>query len=99
MHSRLREIMGDEEAASLMEHLPPVGWAEVATKTDLENLRAATKSDIENLAAATKHILKRPRPASPTSVPLGPIEGRTSRGGSNRPRLSELLLDEVHPRT
>ena len=37
-----------------MEHLPPVGWADITTKGDLEHLRAATKADIEQLRAATK---------------------------------------------
>lgn len=49
LHQALIESLGEEEAATLMEHLPPVGWADVATKTDIDNLRTATKTDIENL--------------------------------------------------
>jgi len=44
---RLREILGDEEAATLMENLPPLPWSELATKADLEGL--ATKADLEVL--------------------------------------------------
>lgn len=36
MYQRLEQLMGAEEAATLMEHLPPVGWADVATKRDLD---------------------------------------------------------------
>ena len=54
LHQALIESLGEEEAATLMEHLPPVGWADVATKTDIDNLRTATKTDIENLRTATK---------------------------------------------
>ena len=38
MYQRLEEVLGREEAATLMEHLPPVGWADVATKRDLDHL-------------------------------------------------------------
>jgi len=54
LHRALIESLGEEEAATLMEHLPPVGWADVATKSDIDNLRVATKSDIDNLRVATK---------------------------------------------
>lgn len=38
LYLKLEEILGPQEATTLMEHLPPVGWADVATKRDLEHL-------------------------------------------------------------
>lgn len=49
LYQRLEEVPGPEEAATLMEHLPPVGWADVATKRDIDDLRIATKRDIDGL--------------------------------------------------
>jgi hypothetical protein len=35
---RLEEVLGPEPAGTLMEMMPPVGWADVATKRDLDAL-------------------------------------------------------------
>lgn len=52
MHGALRRALGDEAANTMMEHLPPVGWSDVATTQDLEHQRVALSSDIEHQRVA-----------------------------------------------
>ncbi|MDQ1396877.1 MAG: hypothetical protein QOG64_2136, partial [Acidimicrobiaceae bacterium] len=40
LYRKLEEILGLERATTLMEHLPPSGWGDVATKTDIALVRA-----------------------------------------------------------
>lgn len=40
LYLRLEEVLGPEPASTTMEQLPPVGWADVATKRDLDALEA-----------------------------------------------------------
>ena len=68
LYLRLEEQLGDEAASTLMEHLPPTGWADVATKRDLDHLRAATKTDIDHLRAATKTDIDHLRAATKTEI-------------------------------
>lgn len=43
---RLEQALGPESAETLMELLPPVGWADVATKRDLDALRHQLLADL-----------------------------------------------------
>jgi hypothetical protein len=53
MQTCLRGLMGEEVANTMMEHLPPSGWSDVARQSDialvrgdLDQAQAALKSDI-----------------------------------------------------
>ena len=54
LRTAIGQILDEEAADTLMELLPPVGWADVATKTDLQHLRDELKGDINSLRVATK---------------------------------------------
>ncbi len=47
LHARLGELLGPEPAGTLMSYLPPVGWADVATKRDLDALAESLEHRIE----------------------------------------------------
>jgi hypothetical protein len=38
LYRKLEEVLGPDEAGTLMDHLPPVGWGDVARRSDIEAL-------------------------------------------------------------
>ena len=52
LHNHLEQLLGPEDAATLMEHLPPSEWNELATRSDLALLR----SDVEELRSEMREF-------------------------------------------
>jgi hypothetical protein len=58
LYLRLEEQLGPEAASTLMEHLPPAGWADVATKRDLDQLADRLRADLyKGLAEQTRTVV------------------------------------------
>jgi hypothetical protein len=51
LYLKLEEILGSDEAGTLMDHLPPAGFAELATKGDLLLTTSELKADMGSLKA------------------------------------------------
>ncbi len=68
LRTAIGQILSEEAADTLMELLPPVGWADVATKTDLQHLRDELKAEIHSLRVATKTDLQHLREELKTDI-------------------------------
>jgi hypothetical protein len=51
LFQQLERTLGEEAAATLMEHLPPTGWGDVATRRDIDVLRADLRGEMSALRA------------------------------------------------
>jgi hypothetical protein len=49
LYLRLEEVLGPDEAGTLMSHLPPTGFADLATKQDLKNLEQRLTGNVDSL--------------------------------------------------
>ncbi len=52
LHSCLEDQAGPQIAATLMKHLPPVGWMDVTTNTELEHMRHQLLAEIRAVDSA-----------------------------------------------
>ncbi|MGI8684765.1 MAG: hypothetical protein ACR2MO_06710 [Acidimicrobiales bacterium] len=51
MYNHLQELLGEEDTGTLMGYLPPVGWADMATKRDLDQLGQVIRAEMGSLEA------------------------------------------------
>lgn len=47
LHSAFEKACGPRPAEILMEHLPPAGWRDLATKSDVESASLLLRTDME----------------------------------------------------
>lgn len=59
LHIELRRVLGESVADTLIEHLPPSGWADVARKSDLEWLQAVMHEKFEQVDAKFETVQSR----------------------------------------
>ncbi|HEY1118387.1 MAG TPA: hypothetical protein VGE43_11825 [Acidimicrobiales bacterium] len=58
LHKWLIDNAGEQVAETLMAHLPPTGWADVATKRDLDLLTATLRGEMHELRADVNDKLR-----------------------------------------
>lgn len=68
MHLGLRNTLGDDVANSLMEHLPPSGWSDVARTSDLKRLETEMREGFKSIRNTIRFLV-----ASAITVSLGLI--------------------------
>ena len=60
LHQTLRGLMPEEVAATLMSHLPPAGWSDVALKSDIDDLRVhidRLEVKVDKLASMKRYVV------------------------------------------
>lgn len=92
----LLRVHGEEVTDILMAHLPPVGWADVATKQDLGNLATVLRAEMAALRAEfTAELATRLEPLATRLEPLATREELDRLATALRGEMSTLRA-EMH---
>jgi hypothetical protein len=58
LHLKLIDVLGDDMAEVLMEHLPPSGWGDVARKSDIDFLSTLMDAKFDAVAIQFESVDK-----------------------------------------
>jgi len=56
LYEKLEGLLGMDDAATMMAHLPPVGWADVATRADLDQLHDRIHIDLADIRVEVANV-------------------------------------------
>jgi hypothetical protein len=56
LYRKLESVLGTEEANTLMAHLPPTTWRDLATRADVDHLGIALRAEIQTLDTKIDHL-------------------------------------------
>lgn len=62
LYGRLEAGLGSEEAATMMEHRPPVGWSDVATRRDVDTATAVLRAEMAELGGSLRGVATKRHP-------------------------------------
>jgi hypothetical protein len=96
LHQTLRGLMPEAVADTLMAHLPPGGWSDIARTSDIVALREATKHDIDEFRTATKVQFE--QLAAATRHDLAPLTAATKRDIDDLRTATKHDIDELRIR-
>lgn len=85
LFQRLDDVLGPEHAEVLMSYLPPVGWADVATKRDLDVLESKLTHQFEAMLHRELGALR-----TELGGEIGSVRAET---GSLRAEIGELRTE------
>jgi len=57
LHGKLRDVLGDDMGTTLMEHLPPSGWSNVARQDDVERRFDSVENELRSIRSSVRFLI------------------------------------------